>query len=112
MSSTALDESLREVFLRYCAFGSSSASSASELDSAKLMKLCRVRYERLAHVVRKYTDDLCICSFHVVQDCGLISRDLKQQDVDLIFTRVKRPGARKITYTEFKVDNSNIHNKC
>ena len=38
-----------------------------------------------------------------LQDNNLLDRNLKQQDVDLIFTRVKKPGARKIKFPEFQV---------
>lgn len=75
---------LRAVFERYCSFGAGAAKT-HELDSAKFMK--------------------------IFKDNQLLDRNLKQQDVDLIFTRVKKPGARKIKFPEFQAALGEIATK-
>jgi hypothetical protein len=39
--------------------------------------------------------------FKLFKDSGLVDKVLTQTDCDLIFTKVKAKGARKINYTEF-----------
>jgi hypothetical protein len=41
------------------------------------------------------------CPAQLFKDSGLIDKALTQTDCDLIFTKVKAKGARKISYAEF-----------
>ena len=67
---------LRAVFEEFCAFGAGQ-KGGNMMDSRTCQKLCR--------------------------DCGLThKRRLNKTDIDLIFTKVKPKGERRITFSEFK----------
>jgi hypothetical protein len=65
---------LEDVFNKYCAFGGGK-DAVAEMDNAKFAKLCRDSFND-----KKFTGT----------------------DADLIFTKTKAPGARKIRFTEFR----------
>jgi hypothetical protein len=73
------EESLRRVFVKFCAGAKQHASGASEaaMDNPKFAKLCR--------------------------DAQLVGRSLTASDVDLIFAKAKPPGERRLTFEHFKV---------
>ena len=73
MSSKPRAANVYEVFLAFCNFGT--RQEVSEMDGAHFSKFCR--------------------------DCKLLGKGLTSTDVDLIFTRVKPIGQRRIQYDEF-----------
>ncbi|CAM9808286.1 unnamed protein product, partial [Discosporangium mesarthrocarpum] len=69
-----MEAAIHNVFLDFCSFGAGQAGSA-EMDSAKFVKLAN--------------------------DCKLVNKNLTTTDLDIIFTRVKPKGARKIGVDTF-----------
>jgi hypothetical protein len=67
-------EELRALFSSFAGFGSRQAA-ASELDSARMVKLCR--------------------------DCGLLGGEVTVTTVDLLFAGAKSRGARRISFEQF-----------
>jgi len=67
------ETSMYDLFLAFCNFGT--RLEALEMDGARFSKFCR--------------------------DCRIVGRDLPSTEVDLIFTRVKPVGQRRIVYEEF-----------
>jgi len=65
--------SLQDVFNQYCAFG---GGKVAEMDNAKFAKLCR--------------------------DSKILDKKLTATDVDLIFSKVKAKGERKINFETFR----------
>jgi len=66
---------LEQLFNSFCAFGGGKETTA-EMDNAKFAKLCR--------------------------DTKMIDKKFTGTDADLIFTKSKAPGARKIRFSDFK----------
>eukprot|EP00998_Keelungia_sp_KM082_P010904 NODE_7125_length_604_cov_46.394130_g7102_i0.p2 GENE.NODE_7125_length_604_cov_46.394130_g7102_i0~~NODE_7125_length_604_cov_46.394130_g7102_i0.p2 ORF type:complete len:159 (-),score=41.25 NODE_7125_length_604_cov_46.394130_g7102_i0:44-520(-) len=66
---------LKTKFEAFCSFGAGKGGAA-EMDNSKFAKFCR--------------------------DCKLIDKKFTSTDADLIFTKSKKPGARKLDYTTFK----------
>jgi len=66
--------SLDGVFVSFCSFGAG-GDLVTEMDNVHFAKLCR--------------------------DCGLLDRHFTTVDVDLIFSKAKTRGARKISFSEF-----------
>ena len=80
MTAPETPEALQKVFARFAGFGGGggAGSGAKEMDSSKFAKLCK--------------------------ECRLLDKKtLTPTDVDLIFTRSKPKGKRKISFEEFKV---------
>jgi hypothetical protein len=69
-------DALRRMFDQFCAFGAGQRQEAAGLDNARLAKFAK--------------------------DSGLLDRRLTRTDVDLIFTRVKLRGQRKLDFRGFK----------
>jgi hypothetical protein len=69
-----MEDALYDVFIDFCCFGKGQGGSR-ELDSAKFVKLAR--------------------------DTNLICRKLSTTDLDLIFTRVKGKGEKRIDFGGF-----------
>jgi len=68
---------LNEAFLRYCRFGGGArASCESQLDNVKWAKLCK--------------------------DANLIDKSFSKTDVDLVWSKVKPKGARKVDFFTFQ----------
>eukprot|EP00756_Hemistasia_phaeocysticola_P015009 Hpha_TRINITY_DN15381_c0_g4::TRINITY_DN15381_c0_g4_i1::g.90846::m.90846 len=67
---------LHDVFLSFCGFGANRQKPVHELDSSRFMKLCN--------------------------DCGLLCKRFTRTDADLLFTRVKAPGERRIGWAVFR----------
>jgi len=66
---------LEELFNSFCAFGAGKEAVA-EMDNAKFAKLCR--------------------------DTKLIDKKFTGTDADLVFTKSKPPGGRKIRFSDFR----------
>lgn len=71
----SMDDALCEVFTQFCSFGAGQSGS-DEMDSAKFLKLSK--------------------------DTGLVGKDLSSTDLDLIFSKVKGSGSKRISYPTFK----------
>eukprot|EP01061_Rhynchopus_euleeides_P030249 TRINITY_DN50313_c0_g1_i1.p3 TRINITY_DN50313_c0_g1~~TRINITY_DN50313_c0_g1_i1.p3 ORF type:complete len:155 (+),score=70.13 TRINITY_DN50313_c0_g1_i1:59-523(+) len=67
---------LQQVFNSFCAFGAGSGNAKAEMDNAKFAKFCK--------------------------DTKLVDKKFSATDCDLIFSKVKPKGARKISYDCFK----------
>ena len=65
--------SLQEVFVAFASFG---GAPSQEMDNSHFAKMCK--------------------------ECGFIDKTFTTTDVDMIFTKVKAKGARKITFKEFQ----------
>eukprot|EP01135_Chromosphaera_perkinsii_P002396 Nk52_evm2s223 gene=Nk52_evmTU2s223 len=71
------EDTLFEVFGEFCTFGSQDRAlwNNATMDGAKFVKFCR--------------------------DTGIVGRKVSQTDCDIIFSKVKRKGLRKIDFQEF-----------
>lgn len=67
------EESVHERFMLYCRFGDK--SNSGDMDNATFAKLCK--------------------------ETGIINKTCTKTDVDLIFTRAKPKGGRRIDYHHF-----------
>eukprot|EP01003_Olkasia_polycarbonata_P004421 NODE_352_length_965_cov_102.730349_g306_i0.p1 GENE.NODE_352_length_965_cov_102.730349_g306_i0~~NODE_352_length_965_cov_102.730349_g306_i0.p1 ORF type:complete len:153 (-),score=29.51 NODE_352_length_965_cov_102.730349_g306_i0:455-913(-) len=70
-----MSDDLQELFNSFCAFGGGKTATA-ELDGAKFAKLCK--------------------------DSKLICKKFTTTDVDLLFSKIKVKGERKINYNTFR----------
>ncbi|MEW5304921.1 MAG: hypothetical protein WDW38_010750 [Sanguina aurantia] len=72
-----MSQELKAVFYTFCGqgMGASKAAETTDIDSAKFAKLCK--------------------------DAGLVDKGFTVTDCDLIFTKCKTKGARKLVVTEF-----------
>jgi hypothetical protein len=66
--------SLQEVFETFASFGS--ASKVKEMDNSHFAKMCK--------------------------ECGIVDKVFTTTDVDMLFTKVKAKGERKITFEQFE----------
>lgn len=73
VSSVDVESLVYDRFMQYSGFGAK--EKAGEIDSAAFAKLCR--------------------------ETGIISKACTKTDVDLVFTRAKAKGGRKLNYTQF-----------
>ncbi|KAK9821282.1 hypothetical protein WJX74_008620 [Apatococcus lobatus] len=74
------DQSLQAVFIQFASFGSGTGprdAARVEMDGARLVKLCR--------------------------EAGLIGGKVNTTSVDIIFSKVKTKGSRKISFSQFLV---------
>ena len=64
---------LQEVFVAFASFG---GTPSKEMDNSHFAKMCK--------------------------ECGFVDKTFTTTDVDMIFTKIKDKGARKITFAQFK----------
>ncbi|CAK9024628.1 Tubulin polymerization-promoting protein family member 2, partial [Durusdinium trenchii] len=70
-----MEDSLRDAFERFSAFGSRGATGPERMDSRACLKLAK--------------------------DCGVLGKALTPTEVDLIFAKTKTKGKNKITFEQF-----------
>jgi hypothetical protein len=83
----------------YCSFG---GPVDDHMDSARFAKLCKVPDSFSYHLVVGFDAELNDSGLCALQECELTDTYCTAQDVDVIFTKVKPHGGRKITFRDFE----------